>query len=324
MIKDGNTLNTHSSDPVFIYTYNCSPEELSLCQMELRSLFGIETDAPILKSSIEINPSRSPFIKERIDVIYDGDTLETILEQVTKVQLKEESFKVYFVKTNDLDPSEKIHFKKRREIERSIGLQISGEPDLDHPDQIFGIVTLGGRWYFGKYHKSEPVWLHHLKKPREYSTALSTRVARAVVNIAVPNPKGIQAIDPCCGIGTVLVEALSMGIDMDGRDINPLATNGTRENIAYFGYKGDVKTGPIAEVTKNYDVAIIDMPYNIVTYVTPEEQLEMLQHARRFATKLVVVTTENIDEIIREAGFEITDRCEARKSLFTRHILLCK
>ncbi|GAA3334615.1 hypothetical protein GCM10020331_103270 [Ectobacillus funiculus] len=72
------------------------------------------------------------------------------------------------------------------------------------------------------------------KKPHSYSTSLSTRVARAVANIAVPDPTGIKAIDPCCGIGTVLVEALSMGINIVGSDINPLVLPGARENIAHF------------------------------------------------------------------------------------------
>ena len=323
-MKDERNLNNQSPDSSFIYTYNCSPEELALCRMEMRALFEVETELSILKSSIEIEPSRSPFIKERIDVMVEGDSLEELLEQVTKVRLDNETFKVYFVKINDLAQSEKVKFVQRREIERAIGLQMKGTPDLDHPDIIFGIVILGGRWYFGKYHKSESVWFHHMKKPYEYSTALSTRVARAIANIAVPNPEGTRAIDPCCGIGTVLVEALSMGIDMVGRDINPLAAKGARENIAYFGYNCDVITGPISDVTNNYDVAIIDMPYNIVTYVTPEEQLEMLQHARRFTKRLVVVTTEKIDETIKEAGFEIVDRCEVKKSLFSRQVVLCE
>src|SRR5699024_12707447 len=78
-------------------------------------------------------------------------------------------------------------------------------------------------------------------------------MARAIANIAVPYPNGVTAIDPCCGIGNVLVEALSMEIDIVGRDINPLVTRGSRENIAYFGYTCDVTTGPIADVTDHYD-----------------------------------------------------------------------
>jgi tRNA G10 N-methylase Trm11 len=125
-------------------------------------------------------------------------------------------------------------------------------------------------------------------------------------------------------MGTVLVEALSMGIDIVGRDINWFATKGSRENIAHFGYNCDVMTGPISDVTNRYDAAIIDMPYNVVTHVTPEEQLAMLQHARRFTKRLVVVTTEIIDETIKEAGFQIVDRCEVKKSVFTRQVVLCE
>ena len=100
-------------------------------------------------------------------------------------------------------------------------MHIEGEADVRNPERVFGIVPLGGRWYFGHYVESEPVWYHHIK-PRSYSTSLSTRVARSVANIAVPNPEGVRAIDPCCGIGTVVVEALSMGINIVGRDISPL------------------------------------------------------------------------------------------------------
>ncbi|WP_192892969.1 TRM11 family SAM-dependent methyltransferase [Planococcus salinus] len=68
-------------------------------------------------------------------------------------------------------------------------------------------------------------------------------MARAVANIAVSEPAGVKAIDPCCGIQTKLVEALSMGIDIVRRDINPIVIHGSRENIAYFGLTGKVDSG---------------------------------------------------------------------------------
>ncbi|MBK5445579.1 MULTISPECIES: TRM11 family SAM-dependent methyltransferase [unclassified Peribacillus] len=316
-------MNNHSRLPAYIYTFTCSPDERSLCNMEMRSFFGLETSVNILKSNIEIEPSRSPFIKGRVEVMYEGESISEIVEQVKNIHLPHSTFKVLFVKINDLDKEAKIDYDGQREIEREIGWHIQGNADVRNPDQVFGIVPLGGRWYFGKYVKPEAVWLHHMKKPREYSTALSTRVARAIANIAVPHPDGVKAIDPCCGIGTVLVEALSMGIDIDGRDINPLVTDGSRENIAYFGLEGDVTTGPISDVTKNYDVAIIDMPYNLYTHATPEDQLSILKHAKSFADKVVVVTIDTMDHMIEEAGFEIADRCVAKKGIFSRQIVLC-
>ena len=307
----------------FIYTYASSPEERSLCHLEMRSFFGMDSPRNIIKSTIEIDPSRSPFIRERIEVLYDGDALEDILEQVEEIDMLDKTFKIIFIKINDLAEGEQIEYKERRIMERDLGARIHGEADVHNPAHIFGIVAYGGRWYFGNYRKNEAVWLRHTKKPREYSTALSTRVARAVSNIAVPHPEGIKAIDPCCGIGTVLVEALSMGIEIEGRDINPLVTQGSRENIAHFNLTGNVTLGPIAEITEKYDVAIIDMPYNLYTHATPEEQYDILKHARRIADKLVVVTIETIDEMVEKAGFEIKDRCVTKKGYFSREILVC-
>ncbi len=115
-----------------------------------------------------------------------------------------------------------------------------------------------------------------------------------------------------------------MGIDIVGRDINPLVVEGSRENIAHFGLTGDVNLGPIAEVEENYDVAIIDMPYNLYTHATPADQLAILKDAHPFTEKLLVVTIETMDHMVEEAGFVVTDRCIAKKGLFLREILVCQ
>lgn len=315
-------MNT-SRKPAFIYTYACRKDEISLCALEMRSFFGVEASEQIFKSPIQIDPSRSPFIRERIDIMFEGDTLEDIYDQVHQVLVGDATFRVLFVKTNDLHISAKVEYVKRRAIEREIGLRIEGEADIQSPELLFGIVPLGGRWYFGPYDKNKAVWFHHMKKPRNYSIALTTRIARAAANIAVPNPVGIKAIDPCCGIGTVLVEALSMGIDIVGRDINPFIARGARQNIAHFGLNCEVTLGAIENITSHYDVAIIDMPYNLFSSTTPEEQHSILQHARRIASKVIVITIETIDVMIESVGFTIADRCVAKKGMFSRQILVC-
>ena len=290
----------------------------------MRSLFGKETESSVLESFVKIDPSRSPFIKERISVIYKEKSLQDLLFQVQAIQLDGATFKVIYVKNNDPLKSEKEGYEKRRTIERELGLHINGQADMLHPNRLFGVMNVNGQWVFGEYVKAESVWYKHQKKPNGYSTALSTRVARAVVNIAVPNPNGIKAIDPCCGIGTVVVEALSMGIDIVGSDRNKLILPGVRENMEYFGLTGEVNLADIRDITHDYDVAIIDLPYNLCSVVTPEEQLEMLESARGFAKKVVVVTVEPIDDILINAGFSIIDRAIAKKGLFTREVIVCQ
>ena len=308
----------------FIYTYAYHPDEMELCHMEMRAFFGKDTNEKIIKSTYGFDPSRSPFIKERIEVLFEAAELPEILAQAAEVDMAAATFKVIFPKINGLALADKVDFEAKREIERQIGAVITGAADVHNPDVIFGLIPFENRWHFGIYQQSESVWFRHQQKPREYSTALSTKVARAVANIAVPIPAGIKAIDPCCGIGTVLVEALSMGIDIEGRDINPLVVDGSRENIAHFGLTGKVGLGPIADITEQYDVAIIDMPYNLYTHATPDEQQDILKQALPFTEKLLVVTIEPIDHMIEQAGFTITDRCIAKKSLFLREILVCE
>ena len=311
----------HLEPRSYIYNYALPAEERELCALEMRSFFCADTDSSILESTIKIDPSRSPFMRGRLDVWFEGEKLEDLIEQVKQLELNDSTFKVMYVKVTG---PEKVNFEDRRRIEREVGLHIPGEPDLNNPELIFALMNAGGRWVFGEYHSSEAVWLHHQTKPHSYSTSLSTRVARAVANIAVPNPDGVKAIDPCCGIGTVVVEALSMGIDMVASDVNPLILPGTRENIAHFGYSTEVKFRDIREVAGHYDVAVIDMPYNLCSVITPEEQLEMLQSTRLFADKVVIVTIEPIDSIIDEAGFSIEDRCVVRKGTFEREIIVCE
>ncbi|MEC0283335.1 TRM11 family SAM-dependent methyltransferase [Terribacillus saccharophilus] len=310
----------------YLYVYTMGLEERSLCRLEQRMLFGQETDN-LIKSTRMVEPSRSPFIKGRLSILYYGDSIEEIVKQVSQIELDNKTFKVVYININDLPSNQKIEFGDQRAIEKEVGWNIIGEAEMRNPDVLFGIIPFQGRWYFGSYLDSESVWLHHAKKPQEYSTALSTRLARAVVNIAAPDPAGVSIIDPCCGIGTVLVEALSMGVAINGADRNPLAVKGARENIAHFNYHGEVVVQDIAEQEGHYDIAIVDMPYNLYSSATVEEQYTIIKHARRIADRVVILTIEDMDEMILKAGFTIVDRCVANKglkALFSRQVIVCE
>lgn len=310
--------------PKYIYTFVYHPDEFELCRMERRSLFGIDTEQNFIITDRKINPSRSPFIEDFLEVYVEAHSFEELKQIINGIKFTDSSYKVVCLNKMDIGNTKKIHHPERRKIERQIGQAIDGEPDLNQPDVIFGLLYINECWYFGKATKAESIWRKHLHKPNSYSTALSTRVARAIVNIAIPEPEGIRAIDPCCGIGTVLIEALSMNIDIVGRDISPLVCVGARENIAYFGYETTVTKGSIADVKDYYDVAIVDLPYNIYSHLSPEQEYDIIQHARRIANRVLFVSIKPIDDLVQKAGFTITDRSVAKKSTFVRFILLCE
>ncbi|WP_328803935.1 TRM11 family SAM-dependent methyltransferase [Paenibacillus glycinis] len=271
----------------------------------------------------KIEPSRSPFIRGRLSVMLWANDLPGIAEQVgDAVRLDGRTFKVTFV-GGDAD------YDSQRAAEKEVGWRIRGKADMRRPERLFGLAYAQGRYWFGEYGKSEAVWLRHNDKPQPYSTALGTRVARAVANIAAPDiRRGLRVVDPCCGIGTVLIEAISMGIDIVGFDLNPLALKGARINLAHFGMPDVVKRADMRTLEPReegpYDAAILDLPYNLCSVLTAGERLAMLGSARRLARRVVLVTTETIDDDVARAGLTITDRCVVRKGKFERQILACK
>ena len=76
----------------------------------------------------------------------------------------------------------------------------------------------------------------------------------------------------------------------------------------------------------HYDVAIIDIPYNLYTPITYQEQCAIIQSARRLCDKLVLVSYEQMDQEIKQAGFEIRNRILRKKTEFVkfgRYIYVC-
>jgi len=306
---------------VYGYIIACHEDELELCQMELRSLLGVEltADSRLVLSARSIDPRRSPFIKSKLTSHIEAQQISDIAAYAAAIDLEGESFKIVCLATDGSIP-----YEEQRQIERQIGAVMTGRAEMKQPERLYGIARIEGKWQFGTYERGEAVWMQHNKKPQPYSTALSTRVARAVVNIAVPQTEGVSVIDPCCGIGTVLIEAMSMGISIEGSDMNPLAVKGARVNLAHFGFPNVVKLADMRTLTAHYDAAILDMPYNLCSVLPREERMEMLLQARRLANRVVIVTIEPCEEDIVLAGMKIVDRCIVRKGKFERQIFLCE
>lgn len=311
-----------------MYVYAHHEDEAELCGMELRALLGLPrsewaTDEGVryAVSTLEVPPSRSPFVKLRIEVELASDTLDDLVDQAPRLDTGSGTFKVVYADTGDtaVNPD----FEEKRAIERRLGAVIRGTASMRQPDRLFGVAYAGGRWVMGEAVEGDAVWLRHNDKPQKYSTALSTRVARAVANIAVPEPAGIHAVDPCCGIGTVVIEAQSMGIQMQGYDRNPLALRGARINLEHFGYpttlavKADMLT-----LEGLYDAAVLDLPYNLCSKLPEEEELAMLLSLGRLAPRAVIVATSPLEDKLTQTGWHVSDDCQVRKSSFVRYLYL--
>lgn len=312
----------------YIYRITCHEQEQALCSMEMRALWGVSFSGAASTQLFITNRyqsvDRSPFVKYSLEIVCSARSLDELEQEVMLLSTIEQSFKVVALDEQEDLTVASIAYAQRRSIERTIGSKLKGKVELSNPQLLFGVVRVDEDWFFGKLAYHQPLWQAHNEKPRQYSTALSTKVARSVVNIAVPSlTDPISLYDPCCGIGTVLMEACSQGIASAGSDINPLAVLGARENMQAFRYDCPIKIQDMTLVEESYDVAILDLPYNHCSVLSIEERTSMLESIGRIAKRFVVVSVEPIAEQLLELGYTIDDRCIVQKMQFQRELFLC-
>ncbi|CAM4454524.1 TRM11 family SAM-dependent methyltransferase [Paenibacillus tarimensis] len=308
-----------------LYIYACHEDEAELFAMEAQQLFG-NTGIPVkegsgyLLSQRLIEPGRSPYLKGRLDILEEADSLEKLLDCAGGWALIEQPYKAVFIRTDD-----DLDYETRLQTERLIGGRLQGNADLRSPARLIGAARLSGRWLLGEYTASGADWMKHNSQPQSYSTALPVRAARALVNIAVPQPEGVRAVDPCCGIGTVLLEAMAIGVDIEGFDLNPLAVRGARANLAHFGYPDRVQVADMRGIQARYNAAILDLPYNKCSVLPDDTLKEMLEALRRMTEDCaVIVSIDDIEEAINLAGFYVEGRSTLRKGRFARRIYRCR
>lgn len=304
----------------YLYTINYARDEESLCKMEMKCLFNKVPQLKYFFSDSYIDPSRSPFIKKCISIIYTGETLRDVINKIDKNSFTSKKYKVTYV--NYIKDA--VGFYERRKIEYEVGYSILGECEMKHPEITFGITKVDDKWIFGECESNDSEWILHNKKPFSYSNALNINVSRAIVNIAVANNLKSTVVDPCCGIGTVIIEALSMGINIKGYEINPNIGENAKKNLKHFEYEDVITIGDMTKIEGKFDIAIVDLPYGLFTKITSEQQLAIISGTRRIADKMVIVTFQDMQQQIISCGFHIEDMCTVSKGKFKRYILICK
>ncbi|MFX3651089.1 MAG: TRM11 family methyltransferase [Paenibacillus sp.] len=319
-------LGIYATSGKYLYTFACHENERELCMLELNILLEPSSEfrmdmGAYVRSERCIPPGRSPFIHGRLDVIGEGDTVADLLPLAKDIQLlPEETFKVICLKEGDHAPD----YAQSRQLEKEVGMCIQGKAQMKQPKVTFGLIRTGEKWILGQWTEADRSWQIHRQKPQNYSTGFGITLARTLVNIAVPNVENHRLLDPCCGMGTVVIEALSMGIDARGNDLNPLAVRGARINLPHYGYDSDrITLGDMNELQDLYDAAILDMPYNLCSVLPDAEQRAMLESLRRLTKRAVIVSTEWVEEHLLEAGWTVKDYRTVNKGTFIRHIWLC-
>ena len=99
----------------------------------------------------------------------------------------------------------------------------------DQNNYFFGIL----KWIYNTKESEEK----DMKKPfRRESLSISPRLAKILINLSQVK-EGEMLLDPFCGIGVILQEALLQNINVSGVDIDPIAIKSCKLNISWLEKK---------------------------------------------------------------------------------------
>jgi tRNA (guanine10-N2)-dimethyltransferase len=139
--------------------------------------------------------------------------------------------------------------------------------DLEAPDVLFlGLITRD-RFYFGVHLATQNrrafSQRRSPRRPFFNPDTIHPKIARAMVNLSRSPPGGLF-LDPFCGSGGLLLEAVSIGSIPIGVDNDYRILRGCRRNLNYFhtpffGLLADARTLPFRFQT--IDAIAMDPPY---------------------------------------------------------------
>lgn len=308
-------------DVNYLYTVNYQSYEKDLCNFEMTAIFGEKKEGKTFCSIKEVDPSISAYIRNRLTVMCKESSLDAVVNWLIDHKLSSSEFMVKYYSLMSDDPE----YKNRKKICETIGFRIQGFPNFKAPRITYGITFYEGYWYFGVYIINNQQWREHINKPFSYSSSLGINMAKAAANIASGGDKTKKMIDPCCGVGTVVLEGVFAGYDIVGAEIKSKVAEKARANLEHYGYETIITTCDIGHINEMYDVSIVDLPYGNFSLASGEDQMYIIGHALRISKKLVLIASEDMSERLTLEGMMIEGHCKVSKKAvksFARYIYI--
>jgi len=273
----------------YLYYINYKDYQKEICLYEMECLFGFKPNAKYFYSSLKIDPSISFFIKYRLTVEYKGTSVDEIEKAIKKDVLTLTDYKIHYQEITHID------FDLTMNARKQLGWAIEGNFSMTNPIDEYCLTYLEGEWIFGKFSENNYSYKQRTKKPHNYSFALDVWLAKTLVNIASLGDTTTSIYDPCCGVGTVLIEGRVNNYNIKGSDLNWKIVKASNYNLEHFGYEGDSVNKSIIDITEFNDSIIVDLPYG--KFITEHKELaeNIIKKALTLGNRIVLVSMEPLN-----------------------------
>jgi len=248
---------------------------------------------------------RAAYLSIGMRPIAYSKTIAALTEDLRRQSFSADRFRVEFL---CLSEQEKTH---SQDSILAVADAIHGAPDLDHPQQRFLLVASDVGFYFNEIlAESARSYQKHDAKPYRTSSSLPSQLARALVNLTYP---ARVILDPCCGTGSIMLEACATGVAAYGMDRNPKMVGMTRRNLLLFGYEAVVQRGDASRCNQPSEAVVTDLPYGRFLENDEENIKAILRQMTTLAPLGIYIAEKDITSWLQEAGYDKVNVYHLRK-----------
>jgi tRNA (guanine10-N2)-dimethyltransferase len=206
--------------------------------------------------------------------------------------------------------------------------------NLKNPQIRFRVVLTEDKGIFGCLLSSIDRSIFESRKPHNkpffYPGVLMPRVARALVNISMPQE---YLLDPFCGTGGILVEGGLIGIKVIGGDMQRKILLGAKMNLEHYNLDYSLMYEDACRLAlrnESVDAVVTDPPYGRSAAIKAESleymlaiSMKEIHRVLKNNKRAVIVSERPIEKLAQDAGFKVIEKHLQRvhKSL-TRRILV--
>lgn len=257
--------------------------------------------------------SRAAFVHKGLRIVARAPSLDELIAVVANTAFDAERFRI------DLhNPSGRLDMPSLK-VAAAVADAISFDPDLENPRHRFIVAVADDELLFGEVmSEADSSYRRQDDKPWTTSSSLNGRFARALVNL-VPDARSI--LDPCCGAGSIVIEAASLGLDAFGVDWKPAMVGMTRKNLAYLGCDASVVKVDSRTHRQAADAVVTDLPYGYSIDADEQTTRAILARSIENAPIGVFVAAVDFTERLEAAGYVDVEVCTVTKRAgFTRWV----
>lgn len=302
---------------MYWYFISAHERERELAELEARAmLLGCQVTGKIVESATLISLDRPAYLDIAMEPIARAGTLEELLPLVAPRTNSDRTFKV------EVRKYARRSLPDSQDLAANVGARLAGRADLTEPDEAYLLIAAPGSWRLGQVIARSPRdWLKRVHKPFVFSGSLTSRMARALVNL-VANP-GDRLLDACCGAGTVSLEAASMGMVPVGVDLSLAQVYHTRGNLRACGLRGFVCRGDVRHFAGRFAAVVADFPYGRYSHLASGFYRDALLNLATLAPKAAIVAAQDLTGLLQTSGYQVTGLARVGAGSLVRHIHVC-